>query len=318
MSKEDLLLEELSVSRETENASERLKDNILSQYKNNIPLEYSDNLTLYKGGLDFTAFGITFKVTYFIYVVDDVRKLSNIDYQVTSNNIADIENNTLTVSLFVYRGKILPLSEDSLRHEMIHFLQWGKKKTKYKESKSLTDSLYQMSVLVLLGKNEEGNIKKYSECEKIIATLVYYSSSREQDAYVNGYYAEMCKNDEPTKTPDLIVAINNFEYTKERFSDLYGTDEMNNAFLLFKDCGLTQKSFIQMVENATERFYKKKSRVDKLLSMEKEKKESNVRKQVTEESFYDAYVQRIVERVLRSYGIIQENPKKQGNYLFKK
>lgn len=305
MNKEKLLLEELSVSREVESATDRLKATISSSYKNGDREEFSKNLTLYSGSLIYEAFGVSFGVNYDVYVVYDLDELGRKEYQIASSNYSDIEQNTMNVSLFAYRGEFLTMSDDSLMHEMMHFYQWAKKKQKYQESTQLTSKLYQMAVAVIQDKSLDGTeTVKYTECEKIIAWLIYFSDRREQDAYVNGYYAEKRSAKTQNKTPDLLLAMKSFSDYQDMFSEKYGTKEMGEAIKFYSENGLSLKTLVSMVEKANERWESKKKRVDFLLYKEHTGLKDNVRNQISEETFFRDYVKKIVEQTLKEHNIL--------------
>lgn len=309
MTNEELLMEEMSVSREVENASDRLKNKILNEYKSNNMLDFSDNLVLYKGKTEYTAFGITFNVSYEVYEVDDVRLLRKQDYYMVSLNKADIEKNTLTVLLLVYRNRVLSYSDDSLTHELMHFLQWAKKKEKYNDSKQLTNDLYTRAVCVLTNIDEKEHERFYTQEEKIIAWLIYLSTPREQDAYLNGYYAELKGKEDNYQEPQLLSVIRNYQNIIDDYEFLKKTGEIKPAFNTFKEFGVTPKSLKYMYTNGYERLINKKQRIDGLIAMENEARKKSVRQQLTEESLYRSYIKGIVREVL------DEIIKDKSNYL---
>ena len=260
MEQNTLINEALSVSSEIVDAADNLEYELAQVKEQDFQNEPHRGIFLYHGEATKNIFGKDVTVSYYVYVIKNVDTAYNVFHQLEQYNRYDVDTNILTVTIFVYRGVVQQsFSSNNIRHELTHLYQCVKAKENNPNFKTITTKLYRRAMDIMLG-------DKKDQMDHDIAMLIYYSSPREQDAYINAHYADL----QHARSPK-------FEFRKHKDELDYVFDhyeDLANGILCNQDdpvyiehlqkFGIDFSTLERIVVRAMHRFERKRNHVEKL------------------------------------------------------
>lgn len=176
-------------------------------------------------------------------------------------NEFDTYNATLTltvVSLFstIYR----PLSEASVYHEVEHAYQWCKNIDKNENYDYFMDAAYSYAVSIMNNPNA-------NSFETVLAYLMYYSNPREQDAFVNEYYAQARDNAEERNTCSTQVEkrFKDYEALVKTFKNTINSPSFQPYIKQYEQYGYSANNILTYATKGLNRFKNKLNHVRALV-----------------------------------------------------
>lgn len=261
--KQKIITEKWSISDKIDDGINIILNTILKDYSTHAECyKLDDGLWFYKNeDIPIEIFDINTKLTYFYYFTNDAKICDFVYNNASSLNGFDEKNNTLYITLYSINGEIqTDYSIKNLVHETEHLLQihYGlKNNINYKK---LTSDAYDFATSKIY--NEKFN----NFAEKVIAFLIYYSDSHEQDAFVNEYYKEIISNIGVlyNNTAEINRINELYQYYIDCFhSNIDKNIDYLNALNEYKQFGYNQTNFCIMLKKQKHRLEKKINNVKK-------------------------------------------------------
>lgn len=261
--KQKIITEKWSISDKVDDGINIIYKAILDDYLHNaICYKIDDGLWLYKNEeIPFNVFGIKCKLTYFYYYTINKKMCDFIYKNASSLNGYDEKNKTLYITLYSINGEIQKeYTLKNLVHETEHLLQIHYGLNNNINYKKLTSDAYDYAS----NKIRKSDFKNYAE--QVIAYLIYYSDSHEQDAFINEYYREILSNISVllTHKAEINTILDCYkQYINYFYSNIDTNLELIQALIEYKKFGYNQNNFSTMLKKQEHRFEKKINNVKK-------------------------------------------------------
>lgn len=275
--KQKIITEKWSISDKIDEGIYIIYNTILNDYTKNAEChKISDGLWLYKNEeIPFNIFDMDCKLTYYYYYTIDKKMCDFVYHNASSLNGYDEKNKTLYITLYSINGEIQKeYTLKNIVHETEHLLQihYGlKNNINYKK---LTSDAYDYAN----DKIRKQNFKNYEE--QVIAYLIYYSDSHEQDAFVNEYYKEIMSNITVllSHKAEIDTILDYYtQYINYFNSNIDNNLELMQALIEYKIFGYNQNNFSIMLKKQKNRLEKKIKNVKKHFEYLNEINEKGVR-----------------------------------------
>lgn len=177
------------VSSEVIKASSRLVKAIWNHSKeSSVYYDYDGGVPYLQGEFefDFSSVGldvdIPFRITYTIYVVDNLKEynalFADVNGDESANSSSDLETHRINIVSGLIGGYQSPDFFSNIMHEVDHIFEYLKG---YKKNDTLYDKVI-------------NGINSNDEYVKGVSMLMYYCFKHEQDAFVHGFYGALVQN----------------------------------------------------------------------------------------------------------------------------
>lgn len=260
--KQKILTERWSISDKIEDGVEIIRDSVLKDYANNAECHKIDNgIFLYMNNIPLSIFGIKVNLEYYYYYANDSDICDFIYENADKLNGYDEKNKTLYITLYSISGEIQKkYSYRNMVHEVEHLLQASYGMKNNLNYKKLTSDAYDHASKLIYS----NNFGTYAD--KVIAYLIYYSDSHEQDAFVNEYYNEILHNigvlyDNSAEMNRIYNLYK--EYMYEYYKGIDNNIDFTKALNNYKEFGYNQNNFSIMLKKQLNRLEKKMNNVKK-------------------------------------------------------
>lgn len=256
-----LLTEKWSISDEVENEYDRLISTLYSDIKNCSVETIEKGLLFYSNTIhNYKVLDRVFDINYFIYNCSTDNLCDFVYNEAENLNGFQEDENILNITLYMINNIFVEkYCEKIICHEMEHIIQinYGyKNNSKYKK---LMNNAYDYANNVI---RQENGFNKY---DKLIAWLIYYSNSHEQDAFMQEYAKEL------KRSPSILFTkkseTHNILYFYSRYCNefLSNIDDkaINKAISNYKIYGYNITNFKMMATKQLNRFKKKMNNIEK-------------------------------------------------------
>lgn len=255
-----LMTEKWSISDQVENTMEYVYSIIAKDLGKVTPVTITKKIFAYVNDIEIELFGEKIFLHYVCYnCTDDENCMLIYNNGVKYNNFSE-NDRQLTLTLYLVNGEIIEnYSNGNIMHELEHIYQIINGRNNNPNFNKLMNSSYDYASKVISNENE------YSQEDSIIAWLIYYSNSHEQDAFINEYYDELKRNFFYIHTMDsgahkiLKRYCKYIEYFKNNLANKHLISALNN----YRIFGYTKKNFLIMLDKQYKRFVKKMKNVEK-------------------------------------------------------
>ncbi|MCD8207234.1 MAG: hypothetical protein LUD72_04770 [Bacteroidales bacterium] len=178
----------------------------------------------------------------------------------------DAEHGTIKANVVMLFGKVCrECSETILRHELEHCYQWALNKTNNPNFITLTDEAYKYASKIVV--EPKGAVDPSSLS---VAWVIYYGNPREQDAYIQEYYAQA--KEDPfkfrTRTTDVDKRIAKFGNMLKTIEADKNDPSMQSALAYYEKFGYTADSILEYGKRGYKRFVNKRKHVTDRLNIE--------------------------------------------------
>lgn len=259
--KQKLILEKWSISDKVDDAVDEIFSTVTKTRSYSDIQKLDKDVYMYINNVSMKIFDMNFQLWYYIYSCHN-REVCDFIYHNAENMNAYIEKeNKLVITLYDVLGKyVTEYNTKNIVHEVEHMLQihYGMKHNP--NYIKLMDKAYDFASDV------KYNMENHNNEEILIANLIYYSNSHEQDAFINEYYNEIKFNFgkyliKQTETDQIFY---NFQYYVDRFFKEIDTNiDLQKALSEYKQFGYNQNNFSIMIKKQLHRFEKKMNNVRK-------------------------------------------------------
>lgn len=212
----------------------------------------------------YTIFGKEIKINYYIYVCAN-KTICDFIYENCDKINGFVEqDNTLSLTLYMIGNNfVMEYCEKNLSHELMHILQvtYGlKNNPKYKQ---LINNAYTYASEII---NNQDNV---SEEEMIVAWLVYYSNSHEQNAFMQEYWRELKTSPSLiiTKKAEIYTLLQTYSEYSQVFKENCTNRYFKNALSAYKAFGYNINNFKLMIDSQIKRLEKKIKNVENNVRM---------------------------------------------------
>jgi hypothetical protein len=255
-----LMTERWSISDTVENAMQDIYNAIALDLRNVSPREITKTIYAYVNDIIINVFNKSINLYYVCYNCSDEKSCNIVYRDGAKYNNFDEKNNHLTLTIYLVNGEVIEdYSNVNIIHELEHIYQIIQGRKNNPHYNKLMNSAYEYASNVIDNKD------KYTLDDYIVAKLIYYSNSHEQDAFMHEYYDDLKRN------PALIHLKNSYthkvfeqymkdiEYFRSHMNDRALSLALNNYRLY----GYTKNNFNIMLEKQSKRFEKKMRNVEK-------------------------------------------------------
>lgn len=212
----------------------------------------------------YTIFGKEIKINYYIYVCAN-KTICDFVYENCGKINGFVEqDNTLSLTLYMIGNNfVMDCCEKNLSHELMYILQvtYGlKNNPRYKQ---LINNAYTYASEII---NNQDNV---SEEEIIVAWLVYYSNSHEQDAFIQEYGRELKTSPSLiiTKKAEIYTILQTYSEYAQIFKENCTNRYFKNAISAYKAFGYNINNFKLMIDSQIKRLEKKIKNVENNVRM---------------------------------------------------
>ena len=209
---------------------------------------------------NYSIYNQKFDIHYYIYDCSDDRMCKFIYEEGEKLNGYQENEKILNITLYMVNNKWkMEYCERNVSHEVEHIIQINYGYTNNPNYKKLTDNAYEQANYVL--RQESG----YNKIDRVIAWLVYYSNSHEQDAFMQEYARELRRNPSLmiTKKSETHNILNNYEQYCHYFLDNINNLNIKNAVKQYKIFGYNLTNFQMMATKQLNRFKRKMNNIEK-------------------------------------------------------
>ena len=256
-----LINEKWSISEEVDELFEKLINDIQKDVLNANIEKIDDGLLFYSNEItNYIILNRNIKINYYIYNCASDTICDFIYNEAEKLNGFQEDENILNITLYMVKGVWRnDYNERNIIHELEHILQINYGFTKNKNYKKLMDNAYNYANFVLR------NQQQYSRIELIVAWLVYYSNSHEQDAFIQEYARELKRNLSIlyTKKSETHKILRKYEEYCEYFENYKDTPYIINSVKQYKLFGYNFSNFEKMITKQLMRFKRKMKNVEK-------------------------------------------------------
>ena len=224
------------------------------------------NVVLFIGEVEnYKMFNSTIKINFYVY---NTNSMEMVDYLYNGGgyyvNGYEEKINTLTITLYAINNILQQqIAKETLVHELEHIMQISYSLKNNINYKKLTSDIYDVASNVI--RNQEN----YSQADCIIAYLIYYSNSHEQDAFMQSYYQELKSNRFAQVTRNS--ETHNILYTYQDYYKWLLNNQNNVNLNLYKLYGVTYNNLSKYVGRQIGRFERKMKNIEKSFPLQRRK-----------------------------------------------
>lgn len=259
------ITEKWSISDNIENNMDIVYDTISKDLGKASHINITDDIIAYYNEVELTIFDNKKVTLYYVCYNCRTDESCCMAYNhLEKQNGYEENENYLILTIYLVNGEIIEnYSNANIKHELEHILQSIKGKENNPRYKELMNSAYHYASKVIKSKLDNEDV--YTNDDYILARLIYYSNSHEQDAFINEYHNELKRN-------VLLMRMKNsntHRILKEYKEDIkYFKNSLNDKNLLYalnryRIFGYTKKNFQIMLDKQVKRFEKKMNNVEK-------------------------------------------------------
>lgn len=229
--------------------------------------QINSNIQAFDNIVEITVFGSKrMPLHYVCYNCDSELTLKTFYNDLYARNGFNEEEDYLEITIYLVNGDIIEdYSNPNIKHELEHILQSIKGKENNPNYKELMDSAYHFASKILGSTYDGDDDNKYSENDIVVAKLIYYSNSHEQDAFMNEYHDELKRNVIRLYRKDTTIhsILNEYIECIDYFNSHLNDRNFLNAVNKYRLFGYTIKNFQIMLDKQLHRFKKKMNNVEK-------------------------------------------------------
>lgn len=256
-----LITEKWSISDKVDEYYDIVINDITKDIINSDVEKIDDGILFYTNKIEnYNLLGEYVTLEYFIYNCSSTSICKFIYEKADKVNGYDEKEKVLNITLYQVNGIWFDeYCERNLVHELEHILQIHYGFTKNANYKQLVNSAYEFANYVI------ANQQNYSRIEIIIAKLVYYSNSHEQDAFIQEYARELKHNFSLKITHKAEIHKILEQYTNYCIYFLNNKDAPNvrNVIKQYKLFGYNSSNFEKMATKQLNRLKRKINNVEK-------------------------------------------------------
>lgn len=259
-----ILDEQWSHSDEVEKECDALFEYLQSNfYKYNCE-RITRDVVLFIGEIEnYKMFNSDIRINFYVY---NANSIEIIDYLYNGGgyyvNGYEERDRTLTITLYAINNILQQeITKETLVHELEHIMQISysmKNNTNYRK---LTSDIYNTASNII--RNQEN----YSQADCIVAYLIYYSNSHEQDAFMQSYYQELKSNRFAQVTHNS--ETHNILSTYQEYYEWLLNNQNNVNLNLYKLYGVTYSNLTKYVGRQIERFKRKMKNIEKSFPLQR-------------------------------------------------
>lgn len=259
-----ILDEQWSHSDEVEKECDTLFEYLQSNfYKYNCE-RITQDVVLFIGEIEnYKMFNSDIRINFYVY---NTNSAEMIDYLYNGGgyyvNGYEERDRTLTITLYAINNILQQqITKETLVHELEHIMQISysmKNNTNYRK---LTSDIYDTASNII--RNQEN----YSQTDCIVAYLIYYSNSHEQDAYLQSYYQELKSNRFAQVTHNS--ETHNILSIYQEYYEWLLNNQNNVNLNLYKLYGVTYSNLTKYVGRQIERFKRKMKNIEKSFPLQR-------------------------------------------------
>lgn len=257
----EVLYEKWSHSEELDDAMEKVYDAIAeTSGHNEVKTIIPQKLSMRRGKTDVELFGMPIHLEYFMYVATDDETAEYVLQNGYEKNGLSEDEKTLYITIYTVNGEVLEgPSNKNIGHELEHLLQISKSKVHNPHYTKLMDMAYEQASRILSGD------KKSTKIERNIAWLYYFSNPREQDAFANEYYYELCSMSSflGDNGAEAIVRLEKYKFLLDWYFENKEDKEVQAAVNAYTINGMPRKNFEKMIRSGLLRYQRKLGNIQK-------------------------------------------------------
>lgn len=259
-----ILDEQWSHSDEVEKECDTLFEYLQSNFHKYDYERITRDIVLFIGEIEnYKMFNSDIRINFYVYNTNSVEM---IDYLYNGGgyyvNGYEEKNRTLTITLYAINNTLQQqITKETLVHELEHIMQISysiKNNTNYRK---LTSDIYDIANNVI--RNQEN----YSQADCIVAYLIYYSKSHEQDAFMQSYYQELKSNRFAQVTHNS--ETHNILSIYQEYYEWLLNNQNNVNLNLYKLYGVTYSNLTKYVGRQLERFKRKMKNIEKSFPLQR-------------------------------------------------
>lgn len=261
-----ILDEQWSHSDEVERECDTLFEHLQSCFYKYECERITRNVVLFIGEIEeYKLFNTSVKINFYVYNTNNIE-IVNYLYNGGAYYVNGYEEDkrTLTITLYAINNVLQQeLTKKTIVHELEHIMQIAYSLKNNVNYKKLTSDIYDIANNVI--RNQES----YSQADCIIAYLIYYANSHEQDAFIQEYYQEL-------KSNRFLQVLNNSEThnilnTYQEYYMLLLNNPTKVKLNIYKFYGVTYNNLTKYVGRQLDRFKRKMKNVEKNFPLQKKR-----------------------------------------------
>lgn len=259
-----ILNEQWSHSDEVEAECDKLFDYLQSNFYKYDYEKIARNVVLFIGEIEnYKMFNSTIKINFYVY---NTNSMEMVDYLYNGGgyyvNGYEEKINTLIITLYAINNILQQqIAKETLVHELEHIMQISYSMKNNINYKKLTSDIYDIANNII--RNQEN----YNQADCIIAYLIYYSNSHEQDAFMQSYYQELKSNRFAQVTHNS--ETHKILHTYQEYYEWLLNNQNDVNLNLYKLYGVTYNNLSKYVGRQIGRFERKMKNIEKSFPLQR-------------------------------------------------